>query len=219
MPHPNPERRFFDFDDFDLARPRLESREEGKPPVIAGYGAVFYDGSGRTEYELWKGAVERILPGAFDRAVVEDDVVATFNHTANLVLGRKSAGTLRLSVDSRGLAYEVDPPETGSARDVLALLRRGDVRGSSIIMLVTDEVWRKENSVRVREVRGEKLIDVGPATVPAYEGTSAGVRAAGDAEQARESLEAWEAGQRDKLAEAVAVRRRIIDLTQGGPGT
>jgi len=212
-----PERRLFDY---DLSCPRLESRAEGQPPMIVGYGAVFYDGSSRTQFQLWKGAVERMLPGAFDRAAVEDDVIATFNHNANLVLGRKGAGTLRLRVDGRGLAYEIDPPDTQTARDLLTSLQRGDVGGSSILMVVTDESWRKEANVRVREIRGVKLIDVGPATLPAYEGTTAGVRAAGPGshDEARRSLEAWEAG-RANQAEAVAVRQRIIDLTEGRPAT
>lgn len=210
---PKMERRFFEY---DLARPRLESREEGKPPIIAGYGAVFYDGSSRTEFTLWKGAVERMLPGAFDRAVVEDDVVGTFNHNENNLLGRKSAGTLRLRVDQRGLAYEIDPPDTVVARDLLTSLKRGDVRGSSILMRVTDETWHKENNVRVREVRGVRLVDVGPVTAPCYEATTAGVRAVGDASEARRSMEAWEAGERERLSRAIGVRRRIVELTEDG---
>ena len=63
------ERRFL-----DNQRAGVQVRAaEGQPAVIAGYGAVFYDGTPATEYVLWDDrwgrAVERILPGAFDGAL------------------------------------------------------------------------------------------------------------------------------------------------------
>ena len=42
---------------------------------------------------------EVIRPGAFTAAIGRDDVRALFNHNPNFVLGRTSAGTLRLSQD------------------------------------------------------------------------------------------------------------------------
>ena len=80
--------------------------------MIEGYAAVFYDGTERTEFRLGPNMVERIHPGAFDEAFRDDDVVALFNHDQSLIIGRRSAGTLRLSLDARGARYEIDEGET-----------------------------------------------------------------------------------------------------------
>ena len=180
---------------------RMETAE-GKT-TISGLGAAYYraDDPG-TEYQLWDGAVERIMPGAFDRAIQEgDDVRGLFNHDPNLVLGRTKSGTMRLRTDGDGLRYEIDLADTSIARDVATHLERGGVTGSSFGFNVTSEEWRKEDGVQIREIHGVRLFDVSPVTYPAYEGTSSAVR---DAEGARESFEFWEernADQDDKAPE------------------
>lgn len=173
----------------DAARPRLEKRAGSDDPadrVIVGYAAVFYraDQPG-TEFRLWTDAYERILPGAFDTALKEDLVRGTWNHDETQLLGRSDRGTLRLSVDATGLRYEIDPPDTQAARDLLTLLNRGDVDGSSFTFRVyggkrgavawLDEI-RDGRSIEVREVRDLELVDVGPVTFPAYAAASAAVR-------------------------------------------
>lgn len=182
----------------------LEERGEGESPKIRGYGAVFFDGSEGTEFRLWDGAVERIMPGAFDAALSRgDDVRALFNHDPNQVLGRRSAGTMNLSVDAKGLLYNADPPSTTAAGDVVELIRRGDVRGSSFSFQVTDQEWRTENKVDIREIRGVELFDVGPVTFPAYTDTTTGVRSQDGGDEARASHDAWkadEAAKAEKLA-------------------
>jgi HK97 family phage prohead protease len=67
------------------------------------YGAVFFDpDDSGTEYEMYDDVFERIMPGAFDKALREDDVRGTFNHDSSCLLGRTASGTMRLSVDRRG---------------------------------------------------------------------------------------------------------------------
>lgn len=172
---------------------KVEKRADGKE-VIAGYAAVFYDPTNAdTEYELWEGAYERIMRTAFDAALREkDDVRGLFNHSVDSVLGRLSAGTLRLSVDTVGLAYEIDPPPTSDGKDVVELLRRGDIDGSSFSFLIYSGkrgrvTWTEEKladgTVReVREIHDLELIDVGPVTFPAYAATVAGLRSEGSVE-------------------------------------
>lgn len=157
----------------------------GGMPVIWGYAAVFYDPADPgTRYQIWDDLEERIMPGAFDRAVRECDPVALFNHDDNRILGRLSSGTLKLSTDSRGLRYEITPPDTATGREVVELLRRGDIRGSSFAFIPTIETERTEKQPDGRtrmivEVQDCDLFDVGPVTYPAYTGTEAGIRAAG----------------------------------------
>jgi uncharacterized protein len=185
----------------------LEKRADGSS-TIQGYGAVFYrEGDPGTEYQLYGDLVERIMPGAFDRAIKEaDDCRALVNHDPNLLLGRASAGTLKLSIDATGLRYEIDPPDTQAGRDACVSLERGDLTGSSFSFLPDDVTWREQGDLIIREVRSVQLFDVGPVTFPAYSSTTAGVRALGDAEEARKALEAWkEKRTSDKAAVSAAI--------------
>ncbi|VVE28320.1 hypothetical protein PPN31114_03519 [Pandoraea pneumonica] len=156
------------------------SSDPAKPSVIVGYAAVFNTRSSL----IMNMFVEEIAPGAFDD-VIGDDVRALFNHDPNFVLGRTRSGTLSLSLDSRGLAYTITPPDTQMVRDlVLAPMQRGDVSGSSFKFRVAPggDEWREEGDIVVRTIRRfEALIDVSPVTYPAYE----------DSHAAQRSLSAW----------------------------
>lgn len=175
-----------------LSNVTLETREEGQPPAISGYGAVFYDGNPGTEYKLWSNAIERIMPSAFDRAAKEDDVRGLFNHDPNMLLGRTSSGTMKLSVDSRGLKYEIEPPDTQCGRDTVTSLKRKDLTGSSFAFIVKSETWRDEGDISIREINEVELYDCGPVTFPAYVGTTSGMRSEQVAE-CRASFDAWKA--------------------------
>jgi HK97 family phage prohead protease len=156
---------------------------------LTGYASVFYKpGQPGTQYKLWDGAVERIAPTAFDKALQRrDDAAALFNHNADNLLGRVSSGTLLLTVDSRGLRYDITPPDTHLGNDVVELTRRGDLRGSSFAFVIDNESWHREGTLEVRTVTDLKLYDVGPVTFPAYAGASVGLgdRADRPAELAR----------------------------------
>lgn len=180
----------------DVAGVRLEERAD-EASKISGYASVFYDGTKRTEYQLWDGAVERIMPGSFDDAIKNDDVRALFNHDPNQVLGRTQSDTLKLSVDKRGLKYEIEPGDTQVARDVSEHIRRGDVDGSSFAFIVTDSDWRTEDSVDIREIRSVELYDVGPVTYPAYSTTTAESNASG-LQVARRSHDVYEEEKEEK---------------------
>lgn len=137
--------------------------------VIRGYAALFSSDS-----QDLGGFVERILPGAFDNVFKRGtDVVALYNHEPMFLLGRESAGTLRLAVDERGLRYEIDAPE--SRADVVEAIERGDVRGSSFAFRCkgTGERWSKMADGRqLREIVDfDGLFDVGPVLRPAYPAT------------------------------------------------
>jgi len=182
------------------------SEQDGAPATIVGYGAVFNTRS----LPLFGGSfVEEIMPGAFDD-VLSDDVRALFNHDPNFVLGRSRSGTLRLELDSRGLAYTITPPDTQTVRDmVLAPLSRGDVTGSSFRFRVAEDgdEWRREGEIVVRTIhKFAALLDVGPVTYPAYD----------DSHAAQRSLDAWKQAEgRDLLAKAAIERRareRFLDL-------
>ncbi|MHB1037539.1 MAG: HK97 family phage prohead protease [Pirellulales bacterium] len=183
-----------------LAPIRVESRAEGEGKTITGYGAVYYraDDPG-TEYELWEGLFERIMPGAFDRAIKEDDVRGLFNHDPNQILGRNTAKTMRLTSDAKGLRYEIDPPDTQLGHDLLASIKRGDISGSSFSFVPDRVTWIEEGARMIRQIEAVRLWDTGPVTFPAYTATTAGTRTLHGRDLGRE-------------AEAVAVRRRLVEI-------
>lgn len=160
-----------------MAAVRLDG-DDGETQTIVGHASVYYDGTTETEYELWDGARERIMPGAFQSDLNgEGDVRALVNHDPNYLLGRQSSGTLSLSDSPKGLQYAIRPGRTTVASDTIEHLRRGDLNGSSFSFKVIDERWKTEDSVEVREITAVRLFDVGPVTFPTYENTTASVRA------------------------------------------
>jgi HK97 family phage prohead protease len=102
---------------------KIERRKDGTA-VVEGHAAVF-----NVMSENLGGFRETIHEGAFDE-VLKDDVRALFNHDSNLILGRTPM-TMTLSVDSRGLVFKYESPDTTYARDLLVSLERGDISQSS----------------------------------------------------------------------------------------
>lgn len=151
----------------------IESRlADGAEPTLEGYAAVF---NNVTEIAgLFR---EQIAPGAFADAVGRDDVRALFNHDANFVLGRTTAGTLRLSEDATGLRYSVTPPSTTWANDLMVSVKRGDISQSSFAFTVNDDAWEyPKGEMPVRTIRSATLFDVSPVTYPAYASTTVSAR-------------------------------------------
>jgi HK97 family phage prohead protease len=187
-----------------LAEPlTLEVREDNgtKRTVMAGYAAVFNQlsvplGGGRSEF------VEKIQPGAFrDYLSAGGDVVALWDHDVSTVLGRRSAGTLRLAEDHHGLRVEVDLPDTQAGRDAAELVRRRDVQGMSFGFRNAKDAWTTEGGKKTRTIISAEVFDVSPTAFPAYRGTDVQValrrlasdeerssRAADEAERRRRHL-------------------------------
>lgn len=152
-----------------------------QPSHIIGYGSVF---NSRSE-PLW-GFREIIKPGAFDD-VLTDDVRGLFNHDPNFILGRSASGTLSLSVDEKGLRYDITAPDTQTIRDlVLAPLMRGDISQSSFAFRIShdgEDWYQDDEGIVIREInRFSRLFDVSPVTYPAYQEADSGVR----------SMQAWQ---------------------------
>lgn len=185
------ERRFLSDESCPVA---VEKREDGTP-VITGYASVFYvDGDAGTEYQLFPDLKERIMPRAFNKALADrHNAAGLFNHDPNIILGRVSAGTLKLWKDQRGLRYEITPP--ASRQDVVESIQRGDVTGSSFGFRVLEQKFRTEDKIDVREIHSVELFDVSPVLFPAYTGTTTGMRGWGDPAEARSAFDSWKAEQ------------------------
>jgi HK97 family phage prohead protease len=156
-----------------------EFRVEGdEKPKIVGYAAKF-----NTLSEEMGGFREKIAPGAFKDALRVSDVRALFNHDPNIVLGRNKAGTLELIEDEIGLRYEITPPDTQTAKDILESIKRGDVTQSSFAFTMLPggiAQWEdKPDGSSIRTIiKVAELFDVSPVTYPAYPDTESGIRSA-----------------------------------------
>lgn len=125
------------------------------------------------------GWVEILAPDCFAANLATNpDVRALFNHEPSQILGRTAAGTLTLTSDKVGLAYEVQPPDTACARDLIVSMTRGDVNQSSFGFICTDASWAYDalTGMDIRTVKSADLFDVSPVTFPAYSDATSGVR-------------------------------------------
>lgn len=151
----------------------FSTREETSgEKIIEGYFAVF-----NQETELWPGAFEEISPEAFNGSL-SNDIRALTNHETTLVLGRNKSGTLKLSVDSRGLWGQITINENDSdALNLYERVKRGDVDqcsfGFNILNEETD--WKEDGTVKwlLKEI---DLHEVSVVTFPAYEDTGVQAR-------------------------------------------
>ena len=148
-----------------LERRNADMRVESTGSSIRGYAAVFNSVS-----EDLGGFVEYIEPRAFDN-VMDNDVRALFNHDFNYLLGRTSAGTLKIWTDERGLGYEAQLPDTSYAKDLAVLMERGDVTQSSFAFMVDQDRWEVDDEGNyTRYIESvSRLIDVSPVVLPAYQ--------------------------------------------------
>lgn len=156
-------------------RAAIELRAAGGRKLV-GYAAVFNSPS-----QDLGGFTEIVKPGAFARSLASNtsDPLALVQHVPHLVLARKGAGTLDLREDQRGLAFEIDLPETTAARDLLVSVQRGDIAGCSFGFTVPKggDRWEVRGDKVVRELVDVDLIEITITPVPAYADTSVAVRA------------------------------------------
>lgn len=196
------------------SRMKAETRSNGELH-LTGYAAVFYDGTAETQFPLYPGVVERIMPGAFTEAIARDDVACLFNHEPSEIFGRSSAGTLTLTEDRIGLFYDcLLNPNSADAKELAERINRGDVHGSSFGFSVYDgqgkqswtyDVTSDDVKIEVRNIEKVTLYDVGPVTFACY--------AAATTEIAKRSLDGWRKEQRSR-SRLISARLAIARATR-----
>lgn len=145
--------------------------------LVSGYAVVF---------DTWSndlGFYEKILKGAITEDTIKrSDVICKLNHDDQKILGRSKygEGSLILEVDDKGLKYTFEAPRTQYGDELLEYLRRGDITGSSFAFTIEEDEFsyqwpfdKDADPVLCREViKVDKLFDVSPVFLPAYEKTS-----------------------------------------------
>jgi HK97 family phage prohead protease len=155
-----------------------EIRATRRGRTIEGYGIVF-----NKESKDLGGFVEIIDPKACDEILQRSDVLALLNHNEERgVLARctNGEGTMELEVDSKGVKYRFDAPDTALGDEVLSGIRRGDIRTSSFAFSVTKEgqKWEKrsDGTDLRRIMKFSSIYDMSPVYREAYADTSVAVR-------------------------------------------
>lgn len=211
------ETRVYQFEDLEVRQ-----ATDGEKPEIIGYPAVY-----NVISEDLGGFREMVEPGFFEDVIEVEDTRAVQNHDPNLVLGRKSAGTLYIEDTPKGLRVRIIPPDTQYARDLLTVMNRGDVDQMSFQFAVRKDGARWERTddgkpLRILQRGGCAILpDIAVVTWPAYPQTSAEVRAQvkeltetdGDIEQAL-NIESDDEPEGDQGQARRSARRRRIKLAK-----
>lgn len=146
----------------------LELRAKGRR--LEGYAATFGNEARINDFR------EKIAPGAFTRSIASNpDILALVDHDTKRVLARTRSGTLKLSEDSRGLAFDIDVPNTSLGRDILEMAERSDLGGMSFAFTVPEggEEWQGDT----RTLNNVHLMEISVvSSFPAYSATSVQAR-------------------------------------------
>ena len=125
------------------------------------------------------GFTEVLAPGCFAESLrANPDVLALVDHNTGQVIGRTTSGTLSLREDNIGLAFEVELPDTSYARDLRALLERGDISQCSFGMSVPTDggTWERRDGKMLRTIIKANLFGGSIVAMPAYTDTQAQLR-------------------------------------------
>lgn len=144
--------------------PQTESR------TVVFYAAV-YNTKSNLLNDGWETFREIIAPGAFD-AVLAQDTTCNVNHDDDSIVGRTTAGNLRITSDNTGLRCEVDIPNTTAGNDLLENIRVGNITQSSFCFQIAPEgdSWAyTEQDGYLRTITAvSRLWDVSMVVWPAY---------------------------------------------------
>lgn len=156
----------------------VELRSEDKfsaTRTVTGYAVIFESESNDL------GFIEVIKRGAITQELVDScDIFCKFNHDDNKVLARSNMGkgSLKLTVDDKGLRYEFEAPNTDLGDELLEYIKRGDLYQSSFAFALdiddkSAQKWENRNGKYYRTIyKIAALYDVSPVWQPAYSETT-----------------------------------------------
>lgn len=144
---------------------------------------------------------EVIERGALDGVIAKSDVFALLNHDQRrgiLARANKGKGSLLLSVDTKGLKYRFEAPNTPLGDELLENLKRSEIDSSSFAFTVEKDTWERGKDGKVKRTiqKVSELFDVSPVYNAAYSQTSVYKRGMDDLEAGEkrandESLKAY----------------------------
>jgi HK97 family phage prohead protease len=155
-----------------------EVRFDDSQNVVYGYGIVF-----NSESNDLGGFTEIILPEAVQGVIEKSDIYSYLNHNKGRgVLARalNGIGSLRLSIDSKGVRYSFDIPKFDLGDEVREGIKRGDIKGSSFGFILAKngaEIRRKKDGSILRIInKFFTITDMSPCYSGAYSDTTVALR-------------------------------------------
>ena len=122
--------------------------------------------------EEWRGRVESTPAGDGAARTLR----ALVDHDTGEIIGRLSAGTLRIAKDERGLRVEIDPPSSPRGQNIIEAIRRRDITGMSFGFQTLNDAWNTKADPPVRTVTDMRIREVSLVSFPAYPQTDAALR-------------------------------------------
>lgn len=155
--------------------------------VVQGYAAVFNKVAKITER-----LHEKIAPGAFKNSI-GGDIRALWSHNTDLVIGRTTNDSLKLSEDDTGLRFELSLPDTTQGRDAYTLIKDGYVSGVSFGFRVKKDAWDRgqDGQPHLRTLLDVDLLEISPTPFPAYGETMVSARSSEELLKEKESEWLW----------------------------
>lgn len=154
----------------------LELRRDGQNnPVLFGRAAVYNSMSNDL------GGFKEIIEPGFFSGVLDGDIIATIEHNCEKIVGRTSAGTLKITDSDEALLTENNIPPTSVGKDLAINIERGEIKQMSFAFTVKPggDEWKTSNGVTTRTLRANGcsgLYDVTYTSRPAYSDTSIAMR-------------------------------------------
>ena len=147
-------------------------QEQDGKMILEGYAVVFNTPTvlfkvGDTEYK------EIIDSKAFNECDMSDCCLK-YNH-GGMLLARVRGGSLKLSVDEKGLFFQAELFDTQTSRDVYNIVKQGGLDKCSFAFRVREEAFDEQTLTRTI-LKIEKLYDVAVVDIPAYQETSVSAR-------------------------------------------
>jgi HK97 family phage prohead protease len=122
---------------------------------------------------------EQFHAGAFAESLADGhDVVLLWHHDTSKPLASRNAGTLDLTEDTKGLAFDAHLNATSWAVDALEAVRSKTVRKMSFGFLVPKggDEWSQRDGQLFRIVKRADLVELSPTAFPAYPQTDVAAR-------------------------------------------
>jgi HK97 family phage prohead protease len=153
----------------------MDVKVDKEKRIIEGRAVVYNSMSSELRTTTGDKFKEIILAGALTDSLANNDVMAFKEHNPEMLLGRKSAGTLMLEDRNDGLYVSINIPETSYGEDTLISAQRGDLKGFSFGFNSPKARSYSKSGEKIREISSLNLREVSIVANPAYPETSLSV--------------------------------------------
>ena len=153
----------------------MDVKVDKEKRIIEGRAVVYNSMSNELRTTNGDKFKEIIRAGALTDSLAKNDILAFKEHNPEMLLGRKSAGTLMLEDRSDGLYVSINIPETSYGEDTLISAQRGDLKGFSFGFNSPKARSYSKSGEKIREISSLNLREVSIVANPAYPETSLSV--------------------------------------------